>query len=313
MKRYPSCIMATCCIPWDANGQFTEAIFRRGVRTALTHGTKHLYVFGTAGEGYAVTERQFDQIVAAFADEMRQGQAEPMVGVINLSLGTICERIERSRDQGVKQFQISLPSWAALAERELFSFFDGVCGRFSDCQFIHYNLPRTKRMVTGKEYGRLAEAHPNLVATKNCGDSQSHLRSLVEDAPQLQHFLSEAGYVYGSLFGECGILASFIMNWPKLKALWEAGRRRDVAAMVSIQREVDIVIQTLFETIPDNRIDGSYDKLFEKMYDPEMPLRLLPPYIGSSDEEFHAFVGLLGQRLPEWVPVLQNTVSGELR
>ena len=311
MKRYPSGIMATCCIPWDENSRFAEAIFRRGVRTALTHGTKHLYVFGTAGEGYAVTERQFDQIVAAFADEMRQGQAEPMVGVINLSLGTICERIERCRDKGVKHFQISLPSWAALAECELFSFFDGVCGRFPDCQFIHYNLPRTKRMVTGKEYGRLTEAHPNLVATKNCGDSQSHLRSLMEDAPQLQHFLSEAGYVYGSLFGECGILASLIMNWSKMKALWEAGRRRDVTAMVAIQREVDIVIQALAETIPDDRIDGSYDKLFEKMYDPEMPLRLLPPYVGSSDEEFHAFVRLLGQRLPEWVPVPQNTVSGD--
>ena len=302
MKRYPSGIMATCCIPWDADGQFAETIFRRGVRTTLAHGTKSLYVFGTAGEGYAVSERQFDEIVDAFADEMRQGHAEPMVGVINLSLGTICERIERCRDKDVKLFQISLPSWAALAEHELFNFFDGVCGRFPDCRFMHYNLPRTKRMVTGKEYGRLAAVHPNLVATKNCGDSQSHLRSLMEDAPQLQHFLSEAGYVYGSLFGECGILASFIMNWPKLRALWEAGRQRDVAAMVSIQREVDIVIQTLFETIPDNRIDGSYDKLFEKMYDPEMPLRLLPPYVGSSDDEYQAFVRLLRERLPEWVP-----------
>ena len=32
LKRYPSCIMATCCIPWDDSGRFAEAIFRRGVR-----------------------------------------------------------------------------------------------------------------------------------------------------------------------------------------------------------------------------------------------------------------------------------------
>ncbi len=120
MKRYPRCIMATCCIPWDKQHQFAEAIFRRGVRGMLEHGTKHLYVFGTAGEGYAVTESQFDHIVAAFADEMRQGRAEPMVGVINLSLATMQERIERSRKLGVKHFQISLPSWAALSEVELF-------------------------------------------------------------------------------------------------------------------------------------------------------------------------------------------------
>jgi dihydrodipicolinate synthase/N-acetylneuraminate lyase len=302
-KRFPTGIMSTCCVPWDENGDFAEGIFRRNVQHAL-HGTKLLYVFGTAGEGYAVTERQYDQIVTAFAEEMRRGQAEPMVGVIDLSLGTIIERIQRARDLGVRQFQVSLPSWAALSELELFSFFKHICGGFPDCKFMHYNLLRTKRMVTGKEYGRLAAEHPNLVATKNCGDSQSHLRSLIEDSPELQHFLSEAGYVYGSLFGECGILASFIMNWPKLRALFEAGQRRDVATMVAIQREVDIVLRTLFEAIPDNRIDGSYDKLFEKMYDPAMPLRLLPPYIGSSDEEYQNFVRLLKQRLPEWVPTV---------
>jgi hypothetical protein len=42
--------------------------------------------------------------------------------------------------------------------------------------------------------------------------------------------------------------------------------------------------------------------MFAKMHDPELPLRLLPPYAGSTDDEFRAFVQLLGQRLPEWVP-----------
>lgn len=302
MKRYPTCIMSTCCIPWDSDGRFVEPVFRRGVRTTLAQGTKHVYVFGTAGEGYAVTDQQFDQIVAVFADEMRKGNAEPTVGVIDLSLGTILDRIQRCRGLGVRQFQISLPSWGSLSEVELFEFFRQVCGRFHDCQFMHYNLPRTKRLVTGKEYGRLAEEHPNLVATKNCGDSLAHIQSLLEHSPQLQHFLSETGYVYGSLFGECSILASFIMNWPKLKALFEAGKRRDVETMVSIQREVGAVLRTLFECVPDNRIDGAYDKMFEKMYDPEFPLRLLPPYVGPSEDEFQSFVRLLGERLPEWVP-----------
>jgi hypothetical protein len=35
---------------------------------------------------------------------------------------------------------------------------------------------------------------------------------------------------------------------------------------------------------------------------PEFPLRLLPPYLGSSDEEYHAFVTRLAQRLPDWIP-----------
>ena len=115
--------MGTCEVPWDDEGRFLEAVFRRGVRAAL-NGTPHLYLFGTAGEGYAVTDQQFDQIVSAFVDEMQQAQAEPMVGVIHLSLGTIVERIARCRDAGVRQIQISLPSWGALGDKELFEFFE---------------------------------------------------------------------------------------------------------------------------------------------------------------------------------------------
>ena len=302
MPRFPSGIMATCCVPWDVDGQFAESIFRRSVRSKLKLGTKLLYVFGTAGEGYAVTETQFDQIVIAFAEEMRQGNADPMIGIIDLSLGTICDRIQRCRERGIMQFQISLPSWGALSERELFSFFEAVCGRFPDCQFMHYNLPRAKRLVTGKEYCRLADIFPNLVATKNCGDSLSHIRSLMTNAPQLQHFFSESGYAYGSSFGECGILASFVMNWPKLYALYHAGKQNDTATKTAILKEVDIVLESLFAAVPEGRIDGSYDKLYEKMYDPSFPLGLLPPYVGSNDAEFATFVQTLNERLPEWVP-----------
>lgn len=301
-SRFPHCVLATCCIPWDSAGQMAEGVFRRSVRRMLLQGTKHLYIFGTAGEGYAVSEQQFAQIVEVFADEMRAGQAEPMVGVVSLATTTICERIKFCRDCGVRQFQICLPSWGPLSDRELFAYFDLVCGQFSDCQFLHYNLPRAKRIVTGAEYGRLAATHPNLVATKNTGDSLSHLRSLLSDAPQLRHFVSEAGYVYGNLFGECGLLASCIMNWPRLHALWEAGRRKDWPTLVSIQREVDTVLRTLFETVPGPRIDGAYDKLYAKMYDDEFPLDLLPPYQGARDTEYREFVRLLQQRLPAWVP-----------
>src|SRR5687768_10244596 len=110
MKRYPCALMATCCVPWDENGNFMEEVFRRQVASMLK-GTPHLYIFGTAGEGYAVTDRQFDQIVRVFHDAMKAGGAEPMVGIIHLSLPVIMERIARARDLGVRRFQLSLPSW----------------------------------------------------------------------------------------------------------------------------------------------------------------------------------------------------------
>jgi hypothetical protein len=83
MKHIEPCRLATACLPWTESGDFLEEVFRREVRALRRSGFENLYIFGTAGEGYAVTDRQFDQIVGAFADEMRQGNAEPMVGVID--------------------------------------------------------------------------------------------------------------------------------------------------------------------------------------------------------------------------------------
>jgi dihydrodipicolinate synthase/N-acetylneuraminate lyase len=301
MKRYPSCILATCCSAWDDRGRFAEPAFRRLVQTSL-RGTKHLYVFGTAGEGYAVSEAQFDTVARVFSEEMRAAGADPMFGVISLSLSTILDRIGRCADRGIRTFQIALPSWGALSDLELRSFFRAVCDGFPECRFVHYNLPRTKRMLTAAEYGELAERHPNLVGTKNCTDSLSFVYGLLHEAPQLQHFLTETGYLYGSLFGECGILASLVTGWSQLHEIFAAGKQRDVARYPTFVQECELFTKLLFDCVGDARIDGAYDKIFARVLVPDFPLRLLPPYDGTPDREFHEFVSLLRERLPAWLP-----------
>ncbi|MFO1094985.1 MAG: dihydrodipicolinate synthase family protein [Planctomycetaceae bacterium] len=302
MKRYPSCILATCCTPWDDRGRFDERIFRQVVRKALT-GTKHLYVFGTAGEGYAVTEQQFDAVTRAFDEEMRAGGAEPMVGVISLSQSTILERIRRCADRGILTFQISLPSWGAVSDRELATFFRDVCDGFPECRFVHYNLPRTKRMVTAREYGELASRHPNLVGTKNCTDSMSFVYDLLQESPQLQHFFSEVGYLYGSLVGECSVLASFVTGWQRLHELFDIGKRRDVSQYPELMRELSLYMKLLKECVSaEIHMDGAFDKLFDKVHVPEFPLRLLPPYEGTPDEQHTRLVARLREELPNWMP-----------
>ncbi len=304
MARYPSCIMAGCVVPWSDWNEFLEDLFRHQVRTLLTEGTQHLYIFGIAGEGYAVTNQQFLQIATVFHDEMRRGNAEPMVGVINQSLFTMIERIEMARDLGVRRFQISLPNWGALAESEMLDFFRETCGRFQDCQFLHYNLLRTKRLVTAPEYSRLAEEYPNLVATKNSTDSIERIHALLTQAPQLQHFLTESGFIYGSLLGECGLLVSLAStNWKAGRAFFEAGQRQDAAALIANQRELNAMLYLLIgEGGPGEHIDGTFDKMIWRLHDKRFPLRLLPPYQGVDESAFNRFATKLREKFPRWAP-----------
>ena len=57
-KRYPQTVLVSCEAPWDENGELIEAVFRDEVRSAISSGFRDLYIFGTAGEGYAVTLTQ---------------------------------------------------------------------------------------------------------------------------------------------------------------------------------------------------------------------------------------------------------------
>ncbi len=299
----PPCILATCCLPWLEDYSFDEQTFRRQIRNLLTNLTRDVYVFGTAGEGYAVTETQYDQILHVFREETAKPGVRAMVGVISLSLFTMIERIEHARELGFRHFQISLPAWGALSEFELKCFFRELCPRFPDCQFLHYNLPRVKRLVTPQEYAELAQEHPNLVATKQVTDAADFIRKLMTEAPQLQHFFTEIGYGYGAQIGECGFLISLSsMNFRLARDYFDAGQNGDRPSLLAMQRELQALKADLLSLGGDAaHMDGAYDKFFCKVHDAQFPLRLLPPYSSFTDELFHSFVQFARQKYARWL------------
>ena len=303
-KRYRPCVLATCCVPWDEHHAFAEAIFRRSVRHLITQGIHDLYIFGTAGEGYAVTETQFDEITGVFLEETRDEGVQAMVGLISLSLPAIIGRIERARDMGARRFQLSLPSWGILRDAEMDTFFRETCGRFPDCEFLHYNLMRTGRIITGAEYGRLAAEHPNLVATKNSTADETRLQSLMTESPQLQHFITEAGFAKAARMAECGFLISVAStNLDLGRQYFNAGLQHDFALLDEMQQELAEIGLELKKAVADSaHMDGAFDKIFCRMHDAEFPLRLLPPYASVSDEVFQCYAHALRTKHPRWMP-----------
>ena len=302
--RYPRVLLATWCVAWTPAFEIDEPIFRASIRRLVEAGIPDLYVFGTAGEGYAVNDRQFDAVVGIFVEEMRAHAAPPMVGIISHSLSTVIERIERCLDRGIDLFQISLPSWGALTTAELLLFFAETCGRFPQARFLHYNLPRAGRLVTVEEYVLLAERHENLVATKNAGATVPILAGLLDRAGALRHFVTEPGYLFGWQLGEPGFLASIASINPALgRAYFEAGVRRDGEAVERLGRDLALLTRLLFEAAgPDPVIDAVYDKVFCKILDKRYPLRLLPPYADYGDAAYRRFHAGVEARFARWLP-----------
>ena len=325
--RYPRVILASVGIPWSENWEVLEDLFRDEVRAHVDAGIRHLYIFGTAGEGYAVTERQFDQIVDVFVAEMQAGsrpgaETHAMVGVISQSTRTIIERIERAIERGAREFQISFPNWGPLNDREVATFFREVVGRFPDAQFLHYNLQRSGRVLAPPEYARLAAEHENFVGAKNGTSSIVTLHDLLTQAPALRQFYTELGFPQGCQSGEPGYLMSLTtMNMPLGVRLFEAGVEGDWETLFRIQAESLDILEFLVggagaevgsSAFPGAtaHMDGAFEKLLAKVHDPRFPLRLLPPYQSTTDEAYEAFLARVRERLPHWLPAGAGTGGG---
>ena len=284
--RYPQACLAACMLPWTRDFELDVPAFERHVQGAIDGHYKCIYLMGTAGEGYALTDTQFRQVVEIFARLAVRDGIDPQVGVIGLSMGHIIERIQRAHALGIRMFQISMPSWGALDEAEAMQFFTTVCGRFPDSRFLHYNLPRAKRIIRGAEYHRIAEAVPNLVATKNSSTDYARTADLMRNAPELQHFFLEGNFAMGCTFGECSLLCSYDVLFPKTTwEFFEAGVKRDLPELFRITRLLWEAGQDLFAHCRRDMIDGSFDKTFIWLRDPGFSNRVLPPYIGLSEEE----------------------------
>lgn len=282
-----SSILATAVIPWTETFEFDEEKFCQQVRVIARDLTPHIYIFGTAGEGYAVTETQFDQIAAAFWRTSQECGAHPMLGIISLSLPTIIDRVERGRAMGFRDFQLSLPSWGELNDAELDLFFAETCGRFPDCHFHHYNLLRTKRFLTSVDYTRLAAAHPNLVAVKAGTRDPEVIADLLKVSPRLRFYFTEYGYAHARKTHDVGFLISLASaNHQRAKAFVAGDDARRAADLTDLQ----VMLESLQRLAKGKfHIDGGFDKMIYKVNDPSFPLRLLPPYSGPDDEDFAAF------------------------
>jgi len=302
--RYPQTILVACPVPWDESEEVIEPLFRESIRRVLADGYRDVYVFGTGGEGYAVDTRRFRQVLGIFREETTADDIRPMVGVIGMSSQAIIERIGYAHEVGFRTFQISFPAWGALLDDEVDRFFADVCGRFPDSSFLHYNLPRTKRLIGGRDYARILRSVPNLVATKATDGGVAGARDLLVHAPELQHFLSEFDLPHGTMFGECSLLASFAQLAPiRIRELFDACRLRDEPAMLRLQHEFYAMNAGLWEqTVAGPHMDGAYDKMLVKLgLLSDYPLRLLSPYRGFPDDDFRACRTYLYERYPEWL------------
>lgn len=284
-------ILATCVLPWDEQLRFLESEFRTHLQQIAANVTRHVYIFGTAGEGYAVTDGQFRAIAQIFWDEAGACGVTPMLGVISTSLGTVIERIEFGLGVGFRQFQVSFSPWAQVSDDERDAFFRETCDRFPAAQFLHYNIPRGRRVLTGAEYRGLSARHQNLAAVKFSSSDAAVVRELVTGCGPVQCFLTEPAYVLARDYARCGLLVSLSGVRLPLPRQFATASGADLQRLGRLAYDIDDLLEECFrQDCPQAHLDGAYEKVIARAHGATGPLRLLPPFAGASEDACRRFL-----------------------
>ena len=153
-------------IPWNDDQSFDKELFTEILGELKKQYCDGLYLFGTSGEGYAIADEEFPEIVAHFKEQTWDFPGFLQVGCFGLSSAQVKLRCGVCMEIGIEQAQVTLPFWKELNDEELDLFFQDICHSFPEIKFLLYNNPRNKRKLKGWELENIHKKCPNLVTTK---------------------------------------------------------------------------------------------------------------------------------------------------
>ncbi len=275
-------------VAWDQDDQFLPNLFRKAIQKLLQEDCDGLYLFGTSGEGYAVTDDDFIRIVDVFVDATVDFTGFRQVGCLGLSSDQVKHRCRIAAERGLKSVQITLPFWKELNDVELTRYFSDVCGSFPELSFLLYNNPRNKRRLKGKELEALHKVNPNLYAAKTGSGTWLDFFELITESPSITHFVTEPAFLFSYSLGTVGLIPSSNYVFPqRSRAYYDAVISSDLKTAGRLHREIiRFFHKTAIPLVHKGYIDGAIDKAYARIGGMDIPLNIKSPYVPLSNEDF---------------------------
>ncbi|OZB98229.1 4-hydroxy-tetrahydrodipicolinate synthase [Paenibacillus sp. XY044] len=248
----PQGVIPAMVTPFDDDGRLHEKIVRQMIRRLLQAGVHGIFVLGTNGEFFAMSDDEKVELVRIAADEI--------AGKVPLYAGsgavTTAETVSLSRkleEAGADVLSIITPYFVPVNPSEIYEHFAAAAGS-TDLPVVLYNIPaRTGVMLEAGTVASLSQI-PNIVGVKDSSGNFEHMLQLIQ---QTDHDFSVlAGtdsFILSVLMagGSGAIAASANIAPEKVVSVyndWLAGRTAEAA---KAQADIAVVRKLMqFGTIP---------------------------------------------------------------
>lgn len=233
--------------PFRKDGSLDGECFQKLVARQIACGVKLLVPCGTTGESVTMTESERLQVIRWTVEAAKGTKARVIAGTGSNNTAATIDFTRKAREAGADAALLVAPYYNKPTQEGHFAHFSEIARSVKGFPIMLYNVPsRTSSNISAETTLRLAEAHENVVATKEASGNLSQVMAILKSRPK--HFKVFSGDDATALpliaLGCDGLVSVCSNEIPK-----ETSRmvEKALAGMISAARRIHFHILPLME------------------------------------------------------------------
>src|SRR6476620_3962069 len=170
--------------PFRKDGSVDEACFTKLVERQVRGGVKILVPCGTTGESVTMSEAERLTVIRATVEVAKPLKGKVIAGTGSNNTAATIDFTRKAREAGADAALVVAPYYNKPTQDGMFAHFSEIAKSVKGFPIMLYNVPsRTSSNISAATTIRLAEAHDNIVATKEASGNFSQVMEILARRP----------------------------------------------------------------------------------------------------------------------------------
>lgn len=171
--------------PFHKDGSIDDAVFTKLADRQIKGGVNLLVPCGTTGESVTMDEAERLHVIRLTVDAAKGTKAKVIAGTGSNNTAATIEFTRKAREAGADAALVVAPYYNKPTQEGLFAHFSEIARSVKGFPIMLYNVPpRTSSNISAATTLRLAEAHENIVATKEASGNFSQVMEIISGRPK---------------------------------------------------------------------------------------------------------------------------------
>lgn len=171
--------------PFRRDGSLDGECFQRLVERQIAGGVRMLVPCGTTGESVTMSEAERLQVIKLTVEVARRKSAKVVAGTGTNNTAATIDFTRKAREAGADAALVVAPYYNKPTQEGLYAHFSEIAKSVKRFPIMLYNVPsRTSSNISAETTLRLAEAHENIVATKEASGNFPQVMEILKNRPR---------------------------------------------------------------------------------------------------------------------------------